>query len=169
MALSRTPQRYMLPRSETLLSPPPLKRKRVEDNREMLLEATLSEIPASLFLPGVLGDFLSTADLLLQEDGPRICLKPRTSLSMPAAMLPLLKKRASSEVTPLAFSSDAPRRRMKRRRSSMSACGADIFNRLEVTPMAAMIWRSHINKQLPCRLLEAFGDSTDCIQCIMMY
>lgn len=159
MVLPRTPIRCMLPRSETLLSPPPLKRARVEENRELLLDASVTQMPASLFLPGNLDDNIFSMPDLLQEDViPRISLKPRTSLSTPADaalpdVLPLLKRRASSDVLVILPLSEikslgvnvnnsevhTPRRRMKRRRSSMSSsCGADSAFHLHVTPMTAM-------------------------------
>lgn len=147
MVLPRTPLQYMCSRSETSSPPPPLKRTRVETSRESVKETLVrvTNIPASLFLPNDL-DFFPTPDSL-QDGVPHICLKPRTSLSTPD-VLPMLKKRKSSsalfqpaaqEATPLGFDSEAPLRRMKRRRSSLSSCGADTFIRLEAAPMAALI------------------------------
>lgn len=135
-----TPLRNMIPRSETMLSPPPLKRQRNGENSyELINEITLASIPMSLLIPNDLDTPDSRGD-----DMPRLSLKPRTKLS--PSSLPILKRKISqipsisSELMLLAQQhTEAPRMRMKRRRSSMSSCGADNFGRFEVTPLMPLV------------------------------
>lgn len=140
-----TPHRHMIPRSETMLSPPPLKRQRVrDDDLDVLLNMSPTSLPMSLMIP----DNLDTPELPVdlwqdQENIPRIALKRRTTLS--PSSTPILKRKIadipspSSDFLSLSKPTDAPPMRMKRRRSSISSCGADSYGRFEVTPLMSFV------------------------------
>ena len=141
-----TPPRHMIPRSDTMLSPPPLKRKRVQyDEMDALQNMVPSSVPLSLMIP----DNLDTPDLPVdlwqdQESIPRIALRRRTTLSPNST--PILKRKIA-EIPSVASdfsllikpSTDVPPMRMKRRRSSISSCGADSYGRFEVTPLMPFV------------------------------
>lgn len=140
-----TPHRYMMPRSETMLSPPPLKRPRKHDEMDILQDMVPTSIPMSLMIP----DNLDTPDLpgdlwQDQESIPRITLKRRTVLS--PSSTPILKRKTgttipspASDFLLLSKPTDTPPMRMKRRRSSISSCGADTYGRFEVTPLMPFV------------------------------
>ncbi len=133
-----TPQCNTISRSETMLSPPPLKRPRIGDDSQMLLEVSVTSIPMSLLIP----DDLDTPDFY-QYKSPRLSLKPRTTLTPSSS--PVVKRlvthlsSSSSDLLLLEHPVDAPRLRMKRRRSSMSSCGVDNFGRFEIKTLMPFV------------------------------
>lgn len=132
MVLAQTPEKILIPRSETMLSPPPLKRKREHEQAD-LAETSFKRtmLPASLFLPS---DLDSISD---HENVPRFSLKPRPAtppqtLSINASTVPPL---LPDMFTLVGAPELSQHRRMKRRRSSMSSCGADTLERLGIGMM----------------------------------
>ena len=135
MIPSQTPQRCMLPRSETSLSPPPLKRKRTQEGVDLLETTCTLMLPASLFLPDDL-----VANVSHQGNLPRLCLKPRT-----CSPLPFTSERTTTSLLH-SLAAEMPKlvvppqpRRMKRRRSSISSCGLDKLGRLEIAHIMPMV------------------------------
>jgi hypothetical protein len=85
--LSTTPLRPFLPRAEDLLSPPPLKRRRMNVNRITFLATSWSPVASPLLLPDLLGESVQP-----QEGIPTIFLKPRPSMGVRRkSRLPLSK------------------------------------------------------------------------------
>ena len=113
--LSRTPERCMLPRSETLTTPPLLKRTRdqeLQQQRPMLCPPFRTSLPSPLLL---IPDDLENCAPTLQGRVPRFSLKPRP---LPRK---LSKKRATpaplTEMLPLKLDAQVVTPPLKRRKT----------------------------------------------------